>query len=109
MKNIHYTGETMMTGDDIADAVVQYAETLAVHETSASIGIPVVTADGRTVEASFLLGPASQIVAVPADSDYADPVDVGLLQRIRLERAKLDGIAVRPAHRGDDSQFDFDY
>jgi hypothetical protein len=89
VKIIHYVGQELMTGDAIADAVVRYAGALAQHETSASIDIPIVTEDG-VVQASFLLGPASQLVAVPVKSNRPDPVDDELIDRIARETARLD-------------------
>jgi hypothetical protein len=108
MKIIHYAGDELMTGDDIADAVVQYAETLAVHETSASVEIPIVMENGDIVVASFLLGPASQLVAVPADSDLPDPVDRKLLERILHERAVLDDRSAHPGESRDEDRFDYE-
>jgi hypothetical protein len=94
MKSIHYAGEILMTGDAIADAVVQYAEALAKNVTSASIAIPVITSDGTLTEASFLLGPASQLVAVSLESDHVDPIDDELLAFIASAKAKLEGAPV---------------
>jgi len=94
MKSIHYAGEVLMTGDAIADAVVQYAEALAKNGTSASIAVPVITQDGTATEANFLLGPASQLVAVALESDHADPINEELLAVIAFEKAKLDGAPV---------------
>jgi hypothetical protein len=108
MKNIHYAGEVLMTGDAIADAVVQYAETLAKHGTSASIGIPVVTDSGVTTEANFLLGPASQLVAVTMDSDFADPQDDELIARMTAEKSKLDGVEIRSASGVEPDPPDYD-
>lgn len=109
MKNIHYAGEVLMTGDAIADAVVQYAETLAQHETSASIDIPVITEDGNATEASFLLGPASQLIALPVQSSFADPEGTELVEEIRLRRARLNGMQIRPSDDADSSYMDYDF
>jgi hypothetical protein len=97
MKNIHYAGDVLMTGDAIADAVVQYAETLAQHETSASINVPVITESGDAMTASFLLGPASQLVAVAVETQFPDPVDPDLLEEIDRRRRILTGVQVEPS------------
>jgi len=107
MKTIHYAGEEYLTGDDLADAVVEYAKELARHDTSASIDVPVITADGSVVDATFLLGPASQLVAVPTHSDLADPVDLRVTEFITLEMAKLEPLEALPTEDRDEDRFDY--
>jgi hypothetical protein len=62
MQIIHYSGDTYLTGDDIAFAVVEYAKTLALAESSATVGIPFRRDDTSTGHLELLIGPASQIV-----------------------------------------------
>lgn len=107
MKSIHYAGEELVTGDALADAIVQYAEALAQHETSASIDAPVVTESGDVVQASFLLGPASQIVAVPVKSSFPDPIDLEIVERILAARAKLNGLPVLPTEDREEDRYDY--
>ena len=66
MRQIHYAGEDLLTGSDIADALLAYAQALAAHGASDTVEIPVAGADGAVVSSSFLIGPASQLVAVDA-------------------------------------------
>ncbi|RNE63817.1 hypothetical protein [Cryobacterium tepidiphilum] len=79
MKAIHYAGETVLTGDAIADALVLYAGALARRETAATVDIPVRYPDGTVDLASVLLGPASQMVAIPEHSDADELVDDALV------------------------------
>ena len=109
MKTIHYAGEVLMTGDAIADAIVSYAESLARHETSASIEVPVLTESGVATTASFLLGPASQLVAVSVDSQLDEVEDAELVEYLRLERSRLDGLPVPTLDEPDESGLEFDY
>ena len=114
MKNIHYAGDELMTGDAIADALLDYAATLARQETSATIDVPVITDDGSLTAARFLLGPASQLVAVSVDSAFADPIDEQLLAVIALRVAQLKGMPAVSDEQldgsdvHDDSQLDYD-
>jgi len=85
MKLIHYAGETLLTGDAIADAVLAYASSLASREESATIVIPVRLEDGSIAEANLLIGPASQLVAVAHESSLDEVVDEALLTRIAHE------------------------
>jgi hypothetical protein len=85
MKLIHYAGETLLTGDAIADAILTYASALASREESATIVIPVRLTDGSIADANLLVGPASQLVAVPQESALDELIDDDLLARIEHE------------------------
>jgi hypothetical protein len=83
MERIHYAGGVLLTGSEIADAIVDYAAALAARRTAASVDIPVRTADGRTARAHLLIGPASQLVTEPIDSELEELVDEELVARLR--------------------------
>jgi hypothetical protein len=89
MKLIHYAGDELVTGDAIADAVLRYAAALARTEGSLALDIPVQFPDGRVEEATVLIGPASQLVAVPHDSPFDEVVDEELLATIEAAIAAL--------------------
>lgn len=100
MKAIHYAGDVVVTGDAIAEAVVDYAGALARRESAAEITIPVRTAEGGTAEARMLLGPASQLVVGPAPDgaeELEDPELVATLLRFTRE------LAPTTAHEVDDA------
>lgn len=105
MKILTYTGAELMTGDDIADAVLDYCVALAEESTAETIEIPVLKADGSRGTASLLVGPASQIVATQVDTDFDELIDE---QTIRLLHTRT--LAHRPvAQHSDAQQFhDFD-
>lgn len=85
MKLIHYAGDELITGDAIADAVLDYAAALARTEGSVTLQIPVRLPDGRQSEAKLLIGPASQLVALTSESEFAEIVDDELVAGIRRE------------------------
>ena len=91
MERIHYAGGVLLTGSDIADAIVDYAAALAARRTAASIDIPVRTVDGRTARAHLLIGPASQLVTEPIDAaDGEDElVDEELVANLRSATTAL--------------------
>ena len=107
MKSIHYAGDTLLTGDAIADSLVHYAEALARKETSAAVDIPVRMADGAIAQATFLLGPASQLVAIPERSELPEIIDDGLVRHLERESALL-GDAKPQSNDSTSSYFDFD-
>ncbi len=81
---IHYADGRYLTGDEVAVAVVDYAEALAREGTAAAtVVIPVRADDGSVQRVELLIGPASQIVVeagAPSDDELLDPE---LVERIR--------------------------
>jgi hypothetical protein len=62
VKRIHYVEDHVVTGDDIAEAVVEYARALALRGRSDSVDMPGVDVDGEVRRFRLLLGPASQML-----------------------------------------------
>jgi hypothetical protein len=89
MERIHYAGGELLTGTDIADAIVEYAAALAGRRTAASVEIPVRTARGGVARASLLIGPASQLVTEVVESEFDEIVDEDLVARLRTATAAL--------------------
>lgn len=93
MERIHYAGDSLLTGTEIARALLEYANVLARAEQSATVDIPVRLSDGTIGRANFLIGPASQLVSETESSSFDEVSDAALVERLVLETAKL-----RPAH-----------
>ena len=96
MKTIHYAGGVVLTSDELADAVVDYAAALAKKGSSAELTIPVVLEDGSHSEASMLLGPASQLVAQPAVNPDGELDDDALVESVINRTAALGPIRAEP-------------
>lgn len=80
---IMYAGDEYLTGDDIADALLDYGRALGDDVRAEIIEIPVREKDGSVVVAKFLIGPASQIVAKAVDGHGPEIEDPVLLQRLK--------------------------
>jgi hypothetical protein len=92
MQRIYYTNDTLVTGTEIARALLEYAAALARSDSSQTISIPVRRADGSSARATLLVGPASQLVAedVEDDEDLGDEVrDDVLVARMKAMTAEL--------------------
>ena len=72
MQRIHYSGASLVTGDDLARGVVEYAHVLAESGGSAQVTLPVRLKDGGIGSATLLIGPASQLVIVDELSPFAE-------------------------------------
>jgi hypothetical protein len=84
MKRIYYAGTSLVTGDDLAEALLGYAQALSAHRSSASVELPVLLAEGIGGIARVVLGPASELVAVAEPASAAEVVDTDLTERLLL-------------------------
>lgn len=103
MELIHYADGSIMTGTSIARAIVDYAQVLAANGSSASVDVPTREEGGSVGRATFLLGPASQIVAVAVDSEFDEVEDAGLVSRLVTETQRQRGAEVRPEEQSEES------
>lgn len=79
-----YAGGAFLTGDEIADALMDLAAALAEASLAEPVEIPVMGPDGARITSSFLVGPASQIVTEVADWDGEELVDADTVERLHL-------------------------
>lgn len=82
MKAIVYAGSEIITGDDIAIAVLRYCEALAGSVVAEVIEIPVRNPDGALSRATFLVGPSSQMFARDVASPFEEVVDAETMRRL---------------------------
>ncbi|NYF17357.1 hypothetical protein HDC37_002185 [Microbacterium sp. AK009] len=96
MKVIVYAGSEFLTGDDLATALLEYSESLGAAHAAHIVEIPVREPDGSTVGATFLVGPASQIVVKDAPLSGAElsaPDVVAQLQSLTREQRPVMRVA----------------
>jgi hypothetical protein len=78
MKQINYIGRDLLTGDQIADAILNYATALARRARADRVDVPVLIND-RVSRVEFVLGPASQLIVESVDDGREEPVDDALV------------------------------
>ncbi len=103
MERIHYSGDSILTGSEIARALLSYAQALAARGRSATIDIPVRHADGSLGTANFLVGPASQLVSEPEASQFDEITDEQLIEQLHHATAVLGEIRGFPLEDSDTS------
>jgi hypothetical protein len=107
MMTVHYTGGTVLMADDVCEALIQYARVLAATQASDVLVVPVVE-DGELATAEFLIGPASQLLAVPAAGVEEIGRDQKVIDDIESRTRQLDPpFAV--SRNDEESQADFDH
>jgi hypothetical protein len=83
VKRILYAGGSFLTGDRIADAVLDYAAELANAGKAAKLDVPALDLEQRPERVSLLVGPSSQILAEPVSlgREIDDETFTALLRR----------------------------
>jgi hypothetical protein len=92
MKRLHIGSGSLLTGDEIADAVLEYAAALYESGRIETIGIPILDDGGERHDARILITPAMSMwistVATTGD-DIADPGLVILLREQSRELGRI--------------------
>jgi hypothetical protein len=89
MRRLYYSSGSLLTSDEVCKAVLRYARALAETGDADIIAIPAVTDDGITGSAHMLVGPASQLFAMPAASDGDDPFDAEIIDTLNSKSRAL--------------------
>ena len=89
MQRIFYSGDSVLTGTDIARTLLEYASALAQNDTSDTVNIPVLRDDGSIARAMLLIGPASQLIAEDEETDQPELRDDVLVARMKASTTEL--------------------
>ncbi|MDJ0322555.1 hypothetical protein QMG61_02090 [Cryobacterium sp. PH31-AA6] len=112
MKRIFHLGGSVVTGSEIADAVMHYAQSLSGRSQIGTVDIPIITDTGEQGRAQFLIGASSQLVSVTSGSILCELVEAATTDDLR-RRALVGTNASMVGWTGDgfeSPQFDeFDY
>ncbi|MET0780240.1 MAG: hypothetical protein ABWZ16_01805 [Microbacterium sp.] len=109
MMTLHYTGGSVLMANDVCEALLQYARALAATQASDVLLVPVVDENGVLATAEFLIGPASQLLAVPVDGLDEKGRDQAVIDDIdRRARLLSSPVAVPRDESRDSASFDHD-
>ena len=67
MRQITYNGERMITGTEVADAVVRYVTHVAAMAAAVAVGVPVLEANGTVQAHTLILSASTQLEVVDVD------------------------------------------
>jgi hypothetical protein len=112
MKRIFHLGGSVVTGTEIADAVMHYAQSLSGRSQNGTVDIPIITDKGESGRAQFIVGTSSQLVSVTSESMRCELIEAATTNDLR-RRALVGTNAALVGWTGDgleSPQFDeFDY
>lgn len=91
MKRISYAGESFLTSDTTADALVHLTAALGRAQNAQVVELPTIDQKGIERCVLMVIGPASQLVAIPEESAFEEPESAAIVAdleaRIQVMRA----------------------
>lgn len=74
MKKITYAGESILTSDDVASALVELTAALARRGEAEAVTIPICDQDGEnSMTAELVIGVGNDVLAVPVEGECGSP------------------------------------
>ena len=101
MKRLHQAGGSVLTGDALADAVLDYARALGNRRQLDVVDIPVITERGERGHAQLLIGSGIELMSVTASSISPELLDQDAVDAISRQAAGKRGVRARPFGRQD--------
>jgi hypothetical protein len=102
MKRVSYAGESFLTTDTVADALVDLTAALGRTKNAEVVEVPAVDLEGKMQAVRLVVGPASQIVTIHVESLYGEPEVGDAVTRLRAQAQATDrpNVAVTSSPRG---------
>ena len=73
MKHVVYAEKSLLMGDEVVDLMMEYAVLLARKSSADSVDVAAISSDGSDVTATFLIGPATIMVAETTHTTMPEP------------------------------------
>ena len=73
MQSVSYGGESFVTSDDGAAALLEFAASAAMSGVGEVVALPSVQADGSVVSVSLVIGPSSELMTTPVETLQTEP------------------------------------
>ncbi|GAB3041531.1 hypothetical protein GCM10027052_24100 [Parafrigoribacterium mesophilum] len=96
MKRLHHAGGSVLTGNALADAVLDYARTLGNRQMLDVVDIPVVNDHGEYGHAQILVGSGIELMSVTTSSKRPELVDQDAVDALVRQTADQRTVRARP-------------
>lgn len=83
MKHLTFADKGLITGDDAADLVVEYAAVLARNQDADTVEIAAYSSDGQQVTAKLLLDVGAPVMAETTHTDLREPDNAEIVMYMR--------------------------
>lgn len=98
MRHVSFGDKTLLMGDDIAQALVEYARVLGNESRADSVTVKAIGPDGNTVDVTFLLNAATMLVSESTNSGVEPPAND---EAVRYIGESIERIRRPPAAQAD--------
>jgi hypothetical protein len=95
MQRVSYGGESFVTSDDGAAALLDFAASAAMSDVGEVVTLPSVLADGSVVSISLVIGPSSELIMTPIETSHAEP---DTREAVAVLRARVSQLTASNAH-----------
>jgi len=106
MRRIRYSGDTVLLGDEAADALMDYAARLARDDSAVSLAIRAIDDRGVENAVDILVGPATMMTATHVESDLPEPDNSAMVAELARRFSLLDAPPPVQASEPQPEQFD---
>jgi hypothetical protein len=89
MKRVSYAGQSFLTADAVADALVDLTAAISRGRRAEIVEVPIIDESGRIQPARLVLDPFSHIMAIRVESQYQEPELNDVASQFRL-RARME-------------------
>lgn len=73
MKRVAYGGESFFTSDEAAGALLAFAAAAAMSNVAEVVPIPSIGDDGEVIMVELVIGPSSELITSPVESNFPEP------------------------------------
>lgn len=94
MKRVAYGGESFLTSDDGAAALLDFAASAAMGGVAEVVTLPSVLTDGRVVSVSLVIGPSSELITSPIETSLAEPDTTEAAASLRARAFRLGATSI---------------
>ncbi|QNE47002.1 hypothetical protein F1C58_08885 [Glaciihabitans sp. INWT7] len=89
MQRVSYGGESFITSDDGAAALLDFAASAAMSAVGEVVSLPIVLEDGRVVSVRLVIGPSSELLTTPIESSLPEPDTRDAAAALRARASQL--------------------
>jgi len=73
MKRVAYGGESFITSDEGAAALLDFAASAAMSDVAEVVALPAVRPDGQVITVNLVIGPSSELITSPIETSLTEP------------------------------------
>jgi hypothetical protein len=89
MKHVMYAEKSLLMGDEVADAILEYARLLADASHADTVTVRAIGVDGNTVDAAFLLNSTSVMMVESTNSTVVPPDNAEAVRYLQEQIERL--------------------